>query len=347
MKEITYVFIAILAALMLTSCPEPDSGSNTGDENGSLEIGYVEELTVGSETLKMIYVNSSTSITFPTIGDDSGSSILTTKIFMGETEVTNAVMAAVYQWAYDNGRFSSTFGDHNGLDSTAAKHGGQQLFNLDDSNCRVEYNGSGSFLVESGYENNPVTNVTWYGAVLFCNWLTEMRDGNSNNIVYTTIDNSWVDDETTEDVTKTGYRLPSSDEWEYAARYRGNDTTNTVSGYTSPYYTKGNSASGATAYNGDTASTQAVAVYDYTDPNPYSDEQEVKSLGLSSANSLGLYDMSGNVWEWCFNETANYRVKRGGSWNWNEDYLRVSLESNEYPYSDFEYLGFRLCRTAN
>jgi formylglycine-generating enzyme required for sulfatase activity len=46
----------------------------------------------------------------------------------------------------------------------------------------------------------------------------------------------------------TGFRLPTSTEWELAARWRGSDATNTVSGYTTPYFTKGDSASGATAY---------------------------------------------------------------------------------------------------
>ena len=108
---------------------------------------------------------------------------------MAETEVTNAVVAAVFQWAYDNGRFSATVSDPNGLDTTTAKHGGQQLLDLDDTDCRVDYDGSGSFTAESGYENNPVTNITWYGAVMFCNWLTEMRDGNADNVVYEWVDN--------------------------------------------------------------------------------------------------------------------------------------------------------------
>ena len=345
MKKFTFVFIALLVALILTACS--GAGLDAVGESGGLDIGYTEELTVGSETYKMIYVNNSASITFPTLSNDSGSSTLTTKFFMGETEVSNVVMSLVMQWAYDNSRFSSTVGDPNGLDATTAKHGAQQLLDLDDPNCRVDYDGSGSFSAETGYENHPVTNVTWYGAVMFCNWLTEMRDGNTDSLVYTNIDTTWIDDETTETVTKTGFRLPSNDEWEYSARYRGDDATNTVDTYSDPYFTKGNSASGATASTSDAAATQAVAVYDYEDPDPYADEQEVKSLGISSANSLGLYDMSGNVWEWCFDANGAYRAKRGGSWNWSETYLPVAFGSNELPNGDFDYMGFRLCRTAD
>ncbi len=62
---------------------------------------------------------------------------------------------------------------------------------------------------------------------MFCNWLTEMQDGNVNNVVYGGMDEDWDDEETTADTGKSGYRLPSTEEWEYAARYRGDDNTNT------------------------------------------------------------------------------------------------------------------------
>ncbi len=173
-----------------------------------------------------------------------------------------------------------------------------------------------------------------------------MRDRNTINVVYTGIDTDWVDDETIVDISKTGYRLPSSNEWEYAARYRGENSNNTVIGYNNPYYTKGDSASDADAYYYDEAVCQAVAVYSGTIPQP-TDEAVVKSLGTSSANPLGLYDMSGNVWEWCFTEDGTIRIHRGGGWIYEADNLRVGLEIGNYPMSEFRNLGFRLCRTAD
>ncbi len=316
------------------------SGFSTAANPGDTGILTLSESAL---TLTMIYANNSTSITFPTETDDTGTAILTTKFFMAETEVTNAVMAVVLQWAYDDGRFSSTVGDHNGLDATTAKHGNQELLDLNDIDCRVDYDGSGSFSAEIGYWNNPVTNVTWYGSVMFCNWLTEMRDGNTANVVYTDIDTDWIDDETTETVTKTGYRLPSSDECEYAARYRGTDSTNYVSGYADPYYTQGDSASGAIADYTDVPACQAVAVYSGSNPVP-SDEAAVKSL---AANALGLYDMSGNVWEWCFTEYGSDRMIRRGSWNDSAFSLQVGYWDRFSPDFGGRSLGFRLCRTAN
>lgn len=119
------------------------SAKNTGD-SGALT------LSESSQTLTMIYANNQASITFPTGTDDSGTATLTTRFWMGETEVTNAVVAAVYQWAYDNGRFSTTVGDSNGLSTSTAKHGGQQLLDLDDVDCRIDYDGSGIFRQRRG-----------------------------------------------------------------------------------------------------------------------------------------------------------------------------------------------------
>jgi formylglycine-generating enzyme required for sulfatase activity len=189
-----------------------------------------------------------------------------------------------------------------------------------------------------------------------------MRDGNTDNVVYTNIDTSWQDDETVEHPERNGYRLPSSDEWEYTARYRGSDSTNTVSGYSDPYFTKGDSASGAYTYYNDVAdvnpangvvdgkdANDQVAVYRYYYDGSWvdkgtSDEAEVKSL---APNALGLYDMSGNVWEWCFTENGSYRIKRGGSWNYFAYDLQVGYWHNNYPDYSYNDIGFRLCRTVD
>jgi formylglycine-generating enzyme required for sulfatase activity len=323
-----------------------DSATTPGDTG-------VLTLNGSSETITMIYANDSDAIAYPiTLDDDDNFAWLNTRFWISETEVTNAVMAAVLQWAYDNGRFSTTVSDHNGLDTSTAKFGGKQLLDLDDPDCRVDYNGSGDFTAESGFEFRPVTNITWYGAIKFCNWLTEMRDGNTSNVVYAGIDTNWTDDETTETITKNGYRLFSgdewSDEWEYAARYRGTDPVNTVSDFPSwdpgpPYFTQGDSASGATAdYNDDNA-CRAVAVYSGQLPTP-TDEAVVRSLWVNP-NTLGIYDMSGNVWEWGFTEDDDDRVIRGGSWNQEAGFLRVGFAASVSPSSESGSIGFRLYRT--
>ena len=358
------LFFALAGAIVLMGCS--GAGNDPAATDGDSEvytIGDSETHTVGGESFTMIYAQDQASISFPTKTDDGTPATLTMQFWMAETEVTNAVAASVFQWAYDNGRFSAMVSDPNGLDTSTARHGKKELLDLDDLNCRVDYNGSGSFTAESGYENNPVTNITWYGAVMFCNWLTEMRDGNDGNVVYEWVDTGdgiWQDDETDENIDLNGYRLPSSDEWEYAARYLGttepstggnldterkygNDDASWTDGY---YWTPGNYASGATADYNDASACQAVAVYSGQVPSP-TDEATVKSLGSGSANELGLYDMSGNVGEWCFTENGSDRVNPGGNLGSSASSLQLGYWHDNNPDYGNGYLGFRLCRTAN
>ncbi len=88
MKRILFLLPGLIFVLMFTGCKDPgSSGSSIGRET----------VTVGSETLIMIYVQNQDSVTFPIKRDDSDTKTLTTKFFMSETAVTNAVMAEVLQ----------------------------------------------------------------------------------------------------------------------------------------------------------------------------------------------------------------------------------------------------------
>ncbi len=292
---------------------------------------------------------------------DDGETSVTTQFWIAETEFTNAQAELILEWAWNNLKFTNK-GDPSGpysANATTARHGGKELIDFDavddDNNleCRLQYDGSGKYSVVPGYENHPLTNVTWFGAIVLCNWLTEMRDGNTDNVVYTGItgegDHTWDHTDTVADPTKNGYRLPTSQEWEYAARYRGSDSTNTVAGYTDPYFTKGHSLSGATTYFNDTETNNVVAVTSGSVPKP-DDEAMVRSLGPDSANTLGLYDMSGNVWEWCFTLDADdhfRRIFRGGSWFNLPSMSRISLVSSYSPSIGNAHKGFRLARSAD
>ena len=344
------LMILLLSVIIFAGCKDPggsSGGTKTATENSGFgsatNPGDTGVLTVGSETLNMQYAQDQANVTFPTETDDSSTQTLTTKFFISETEVTNAVVAEVYQWACDNNRFNTTnSGAHNYLSTTTVKHGGQELLDLDDGSnyCKINYDGNGHFTVDNGYDDHPVVNISWYGAIMFCNWLTEMRDGNTDNLVYGGIDTSWDHTETTEDISKNGYRLPGSYEWEYAARYRSDSTNAALPGtYSNPWYTKGNSASDATAdYNNSTA-TGEVAWYSTNSGNLLHAVKEKR------VNDLGLFDMSGNVLEWCFTQDTPDRVARGGSWDDAADTLRVGNVNGDSPDSEGRHIGFRLCRT--
>jgi formylglycine-generating enzyme required for sulfatase activity len=317
-------------------------------------------------TFTMIYTQDQAALCFPIDKNDSSSSILTTKFWLGETEVTNAVTAAVLQWAYDNDRFSAAVEEPNGLDGSTVKYNGRKLLALNSTGCRVDYDGNGTFTAAADYENHPVTDISWYGAVMICNWLTEMRDGNTGNVVYTWLDNGdgdgtaedgiWQADETDADTAKSGYRLPLRYEWEYTARYLGTSepaegslALERISGTEDPdltdgyYWTPGDYASGASADYNDAAACQTVAVYADQDPVP----SEASAVKSRNPNLLGLYDMSGNVCEWTFTTYASGRINLGGGWNGSSGGLQVGMWDMDMNYSSRSTLGFRLCRTAD
>jgi formylglycine-generating enzyme required for sulfatase activity len=138
-------------------------------------------------------------------------------------------------------------------------------------------------------------------------------------------------------------------EWELAARWRDN-STNTVAGYSNPWYTKGNSLSHATAsYQNNAASYLVGVFYAYWDDTltGVTGTMPVKSR---EPNSLGLYDMSGNVWEWCFDKDGGgtMRLIRSGSWCNKADILQLGVVESKFPYDVSPgvgpYVGFRVAK---
>jgi formylglycine-generating enzyme required for sulfatase activity len=172
----------------------------------------------------------------------------------------------------------------------------------------------------------PVENVSWYDAVEYCNKLS-LKEGLIPAY-------SGSNDNITCNFTANGYRLPTEAEWEYAAR-------------------GGNRDSLAFSYAGG----NSVGVLGWYNNNS---EKRIRQVGTKSPNSLGLYDMSGNVWEWCWDwygvyssseqsdpegaQRGSYRVTRGGSWNSSEDQLRTTYRSYGDPAAHYHDVGFRIIR---
>jgi formylglycine-generating enzyme required for sulfatase activity len=239
----------------------------------------------------------------------------------------------------------------------------------------------------TGNSRHPVACISWRDAVIWCNALSEMTGleavyvANGTNgttdgeLLRTSVANAYgganIEDvvkSEAETITRKGYRLPTSIEWEYAARYRGSDQTNVVTGvidgydFSNPsqgiYYTKGNSASGATTYYNDATGTppagklanDSVAVYRYfwngssweELPDYLYGTKEVAGL---TDNALGLYDMSGNMFEFCFTPNGSKRIIRSGCWDSAANGLQVGVIGSESPNNYGIALGFRLART--
>ena len=175
--------------------------------------------------------------------------------------------------------------------------------------------------------NRPVEQVSWFDVVDFCNKLSK-REGlaPAYTINGENVTCNW---------TANGYRLPTEAEWEYSARanesykYSGSDNVDEVAWYS------GNSG------------------------------HKTHPVGLKKPNGFGLYDMSGNVWEWVWdwwsadystesqqdsvenptgNPTGPGRVYRGGSWYDSPEYVRTSARSSNLPALRDDFLGFRICK---
>jgi len=177
-------------------------------------------------------------------------------------------------------------------------------------------------------DKRPVEKVSWNDIVDFCNKLSE-KEGLQK--VY-----SGSGDNITCDFNSNGYRLPTEAEWEFASR-GGNQSK----GYK---YSGSNDIDLVTWYSSNSGST-------------------THDVGTKQPNELGLYDMSGNVWEWCWDwkgdyqsgsqtnprgtNSGSYRVLRGGSWRLIAEDSRVANRDFYTPGNRFVDLGFRLVRTKN
>ncbi len=259
---------------------------------------------------------------------------------MGVTEVTNEQMREVMQWAYDNGKVTATaFTVQNNTGNA------QELLDLDDSDCQLSFSG-GTFTVDSGKENYPCVEVSWYGSAAYANYKSEME---GLQPCYNLSD--W-----TCNFSNNGYRLPTEAEWEKAARgglagqrFPWGDT---ITHNDANYYSDSD-------YSYDVSATRGWHP-DYDDGvSPCT-----SPVGSFAANGYGLYDMAGNVWEWCWDrwdsnyydispgpdpagpDSGSYRVFRGGGWVYYAIYARCASRHFSNPSVTHGSLGFRLARSS-
>jgi sulfatase modifying factor 1 len=194
--------------------------------------------------------------------------------------------------------------------------------------------------------NDPMVMVSWYGAVAYCNWRSQQE---GKQICYDL--STWNCD-----FSKKGYRLATEAEWEYAARGRlsGNRFPwgDTITHSQANYYSWWNGGVPYFPYD-----LNPVEGYHPTWNDgvlPYTSQ-----VGSFPANGYGLYDMAGNVWEWCndrYSEiyysssptnnptgpvTGSNRVARGGNYG-GANYCRVSCRNNYNPIYRGNGYGFRV-----
>jgi formylglycine-generating enzyme required for sulfatase activity len=234
-------------------------------------------------------------------------SLTVTPFYMDKHEVTKAQWDQVYAWAITNG-------------------------------YRFDAAGSGVA------PNHPVQQVIWYDCVKWCNARSQ-KEGRP--VVYT-VNGAVYKAGRSNDVVQApvaGYRLPTSVEWEYAAR--GGAT-----GRRFPW-------SNSDEIQHDRANYNSLPGVEYdTSPSKgwhpaYNDGSTpyTSPVGSFAQNGYGLYDMAGNVWEWCFdwqpNWVGTFRSFRGGSWDDFAGQSRVGFRPTGAPNPILYNVGFRVVLTLN
>jgi len=161
-------------------------------------------------------------------------------------------------------------------------------------------------------DNRPVETVTWEDAVIFCNTLSELAGLTS---CYRIKPNEGV---INFEINADGYRLPTEAEWQYACQAGTNNIRYGELG--------------------------KIAWYKENSNN------ETHTVGRKEPNEWGLYDMLGNVWEWCsdiYDESVygKYRIFRGGGWFDVERSVMATTRRRSHPTAfKIDDLGFRIAR---
>lgn len=186
-----------------------------------------------------------------------------------------------------------------------------------------------------GRGQRPIINVSWYNVTEFCNWLS-IQAG-------LTPCYSGDDEDRVCDLSANGYRLPTEAEWEFAAQ---------GGVFNEKFYFSGSNT------------LADVAWYETNS------DGQTHPVASKNANILGIYDLTGNVWEWCNDWTGQYpsekvtdpsgpnhdgdqhqfyngKIIRGGSWYNKSEDNRITNRSYDTPTSHLNFVGFRLARTIN
>jgi len=179
------------------------------------------------------------------------------------------------------------------------------------------------FKRKSDSPKRPVEKVTWFDSLAFCNKLsTELKLPEYYKLadIKYWVDSKSIGEASVRILGGNGFKLPTADEWELFAKA---GTDNEWSG---------------------TSNEAELGDYAWYDRNS---NDETHPIAQKKPNEWGMYDMAGNVWEWCGDDGDVDCVNRGGGWDDNASALRSAFQSNNSPGYLVFNLGFRFCRSLD